>query len=156
MPTNGSMDEWIKKKLNVYNIHIYIHAHIHIHTYTYEGDKQLEFIIKIVYLFIFTCLNFSHSALDAIHLLRYFFHCSKQLLNSSVLMPFSALAIIYFTSSTSAKYFPLRTFFIWGNKKRGGKIGRTGRVGHGGHAVFGQKLLNTQRGLAGVLEDRPS
>ena len=51
------------------------------------------------------------------HLLRCSFHCSEQFLNSLSLMPFSASAIFCFTSSTSAKHFPLRTFFIWGNKK---------------------------------------
>ena len=36
----------------------------------------------------------------------------------NILMPFSASAVFCFTSSTSAKCFPLRTFFIWGNKKK--------------------------------------
>ena len=43
----------------------------------------------------------------------------------------------------------LRTFFIWGNniKVSQGKIKHIGRVGHAGHASFGQKLLNSQRGV---------
>ena len=54
-----------------------------------------------------------------------------------------------FASSTSAKCFPLRTFFIQeANKKvTWGETGWIGRVGHGGHAVFGQKLLNTQHSV---------
>ena len=42
----------------------------------------------------------------AIHLLRCFFHCSKQFLNLSILMPFSASDVFCFTSSTVAKYYP--------------------------------------------------
>ena len=48
--------------------------------------------------------------------LRLFSHRSKRFLNSSILMPFSAPAVFCFTSSTSAKHFPLRTFFIQGNQ----------------------------------------
>ena len=57
-----------------------------------------------------------------------------------VLLPFFC-----FTSFTLAKCFPLRTFFIWEPKiVAQGEIEWIGRVGHGGHAVFGQTLLNTQ------------
>ena len=57
-----------------------------------------------------------YSPLDAVYLLRCF-NCSKQFLNLSILMPFSASAVFCFTSSsTSAKCFPLRTFFIKWNK----------------------------------------
>ena len=59
-----------------------------------------------------------YSWFDVMHLLRCFSHCSKQLLNSLILMPFSASAFFCFTSSTSTKCFPLKTFFIQGNKKR--------------------------------------
>ena len=78
-----------------------------------------------------------------------FFHCSKQCLNSSISMPFSASAVFCFTSSTSAKCFPLRKFFIRGKQKKvsQGEIKWTGRMGHGDHAIFGQKLLNTQCGV---------
>ena len=70
-------------------------------------------------------------------------------LNSPVLMPFSASAVFCFSSCTSAKCFPLRTFFIQGNKQKVSwdEIGWIVRVEHGGHAVFGQKLLNTQCGV---------
>ena len=63
---------------------------------------------------------------------------SKQFLNSLILMPFSASVIFCFTSSTSAKHFPLRTFFIWGNKKKC-PLGRdwvNRESGAWGHAVF--------------------
>ena len=46
-----------------------------------------------------------------------FSHGSKQFLNSSILKHFSDSAIVCCTSSTSAKHFPLRTFFILGNKQ---------------------------------------
>ena len=52
-----------------------------------------------------------YSPFDAIHLFRRFFHCSEKFLNL-ILMPCSAFAIFCFTSSTSAKLFSLRTFFI--------------------------------------------
>ena len=65
---------------------------------------------------------------DAIHLSRHFFHCSKQFLNSLILMPFSASAIFCFTSFTLAKHFPLGPFFIWGskNKSLGARLGEQG------------------------------
>ena len=91
-----------------------------------------------------------YSPFDAIHLLRCFFHCSKQFLNSSILMPFSVSAIFCFTSSTSAKHCPLRTFFHSGKQQKKVPLGKNrwiGRVGYGGHAVFGQKLVNIQCSL---------
>ena len=59
----------------------------------------------------------TYSPFDEIHLSRCFLHCSKQFLNLSILVPFSASAVFCFTSSTSAKHFLLRNCFIWGNKK---------------------------------------
>ena len=112
----------------------------------------MEFIyLKCV--FIPTCLNFSHlqstfSLFGAIHLSRCLFYHSEQVLNSLILMPFSASAIFCFASSPSAKHFPLRTFFIRGKQtnKNGcsGQSGWRGRVGRRGHAIFGQKRLHTQ------------
>ena len=67
-------------------------------------------------------------------------------------MPFKSASVFFcFTSSTSAKHFPLRTFFIWGNKQtkkchlRWNWVNREG--GSRGHDIFGQKLLNTQRSV---------
>ena len=79
-----------------------------------------------------------------VHLLRHFFHCSKQFLNSWILMSFTASAVFCFTSSPSAKHSSLRTFLSgetkkhrlgWDHVNKGG--------GEWGHAVFGQKLVNT-------------
>ena len=38
-------------------------------------------------------------------------------------MPFSASVIFCFSSSTLAKHFSLRTFFIWGNKQKNSLFG---------------------------------
>ena len=70
-----------------------------------------------------------YSPFDAMHLLRYFFHCSKQFLNMSVFMVFSASAICCFTSSTSAKHFPFRTIFTPGNKKSHSRQDQVNREG---------------------------
>ena len=77
--------------------------------------KHLEFIYKIlcIYFYMFKPQSPSkYSPFGAIHPSRCFFHCSKQFLNSVILMPFSTSAIFCFASSTSAKHFPLRTLFI--------------------------------------------
>ena len=94
-----------------------------------------------------------YSLFDAIHLLRHSFYWSKQFLNSSNLIPFGASAVFCFISSMSAKYFPLRTFFIQENKqtKKSLKVrllDQANRVGHRTHAIFGQKLMNTQCGVS--------
>ena len=90
-----------------------------------------------------------YSPFGPIHLLRCFFHCSKQCLNSLILMPSSASAGFCFTSSTLAHRFPWRTFFIQENKKeisgQGDQVNREG--GAGGSCCFDQKLLNTQPGV---------
>ena len=59
-----------------------------------------------------------YSPFDAIHPSRHFFHHSKQFLNSLILIGKfkTAAAVFCFTSSTLAKGFPSRTFFIQGNK----------------------------------------
>ena len=56
------------------------------------------------------------------YLLRLFPHCSKYFLNMSILMPFIVFLQFFFfcfTSFTSAKRFPLRTFFSSGKQKKG-------------------------------------
>ena len=65
----------------------------------------------------------------------FFSHCSNQFLNSSILMRFSA-AIFCFTSPTSAKHFPLSTFFIWVNKKQ------SLRVISGEQSMWADALIN--------------
>ena len=78
-----------------------------------------------------------------------------KMLSSLILMPFSASAIFCLASSTLGKCFPLRTFFIRGDKNKvtQGEMGWIGRVGYGGRAVFGQKLLNTQHREGGCAHE---
>ena len=71
---------------------------------------------------------------------RDIFPLLKTVLNSLILIPFRASAIFCFTSSTSAKCFPLRIFFSWRNKKVAwGKIRWIGRGGPGDQAFFWSK-----------------
>ena len=108
-----------------------------------KGDPRKQNLFIKNYVFILTCLNFSHlqstlHLMYAILLLRCFFYCSKQLLNSLILTPFSTSVIFCFTFSTWAKCFPLRTFFQGNNNKKVAQceIGRIGRVGYGGLMPF--------------------
>ena len=113
-------------------------------------------------IFIFTCLNVSHLQ-STLHWMQYtywdiFSTAQNVFFNLLVLMPFSASATFCFTSSTLAKCFSLRTFFIQGNKQKKvsqGEIRWIGRVGHRGHAAFGQKLLNTQCGVGRCARKSP-
>ena len=75
-----------------------------------------------------------YSPFDVLHLLRHFFHCSKRFLNLLIVVPFSVCAVFCFTSSTSAKHLPLRTFFYLGNKQKmllGAKSGEQKRLRRG-------------------------
>ena len=69
---------------------------------------------------ILTCLNFSQCP-STLPLIQYtywlFFTAQNNFWTHWFVMPFSASAIFSFSSSTSAKRFPLRTFFIQGEKK---------------------------------------
>ena len=94
----------------------------------YRGNppKWNIFMKKLyIYLYMFKLQSPSkYSPSDAIHLSRYFFHCSKQFLNSSSLTLFNASAIVCFVSSTLAKNFPLRTFFSSGETKKKSHLGQ--------------------------------
>ena len=72
-------------------------------------------------------------------------------------MPFSASAGFCFTSSTTAKGFHLRTFFIRGNKKKchSGWDWVNREAGQGCHAILGQKLLNIQHGVGRCARKSP-
>ena len=89
-----------------------------------RGDPpKMKFIYKklCIYSHVFKLQSPSkYSPFDATQLQKCFLHCSKQFLNWSILMPFSASAFCSFvclTSSTWAKRFPLRTFFRLGKQK---------------------------------------
>ena len=129
---------------------------------TYKGvpPKTQNLFIKTC-VFILTCLNFSHLQ-STLHLMQYtygdtFFHCSKQFLNSLVLMPFSAYAIFCITSSTSAKCFLLRTFFIQGNTQKS-HLGwdQVNRQGRACRVIFTKHWWILSTVWAGVLINHPS
>ena len=86
-----------------------------------------------------------YSPFDVIHILRCFFHCSKQFWTCwfwclLVLLPF------LFHLFHISKMFPFEDFISSEKQKKvtQDKIGWIGRVKHRGLAVFGQKRLNTQ------------
>ena len=61
------------------------------------------------------------------------------------------MLLLFFVSPLPiSKMFPFEDFFHPGKQKTivfWGDIGWIGRVGHRGHAIFGQKLMNTQHGV---------
>ena len=94
---------------------------------TRGAPKNQKLFIKN-YLFILTCLNFRHLP-SALHFTEYtyrerFHLCSKQFLDLLMLMPFHDSVIFCLTSSTSAKHFPLMTFFIWRQTNKKSHLGQ--------------------------------
>ena len=83
-----------------------------------------------------------YSPHDVVHLLSLFFHCSKQCLNSSILMSFHASAVFLFQLFHIGKMFPFEDIFHPGKQKEincSQQDWVPERVGPGVHAVFGQK-----------------
>ena len=74
-----------------------------------------------------------YSPFDLIHVSRLFLHCLKQFLNVSIFMLLRTSTVFCFISSTLAKGFPLRTFFIRGNK----------------NSLLGRDLMNWEGGTWG-------
>ena len=104
---------------------------VDIHGKNMRGDppKSQNLFTKIV--FIPTCLNFSHFQ-STLHLMQYtyqdiFFYCSKQFLNSSILIPFSASAGFLFHLFYISKMFPFEDIFHLG-KQTTKKVAR-GKMG---------------------------
>ena len=119
--------------------------------YIYSPKTQ-EFIYKklCIYSYMFKLqLPSKYPPFDAIHLWRCFFHCSKQFVSFLILMPFSVSAIFLFHSSTLTKCLPLRTFFIWENKKS--QLGWD-QVNREGGAW---SLLNTKQGVGWCTRESP-
>ena len=85
-----------------------------------------------------------YSPFDAIHLSGHFLHCSEQLLNSSILMPFSASAVFCINSSTLAKHFLLRTLFHLGKLKKKYVEVRSGEQGGWGAKTAEHSALSGQ------------
>ena len=124
---------------------------IHVYTGIHERQPQSRnlFIKVCIYSYLLKLQAPSkYSPFDAINLWKYFFHCSKQFLNLSILMTFSVSTVFCFISFTS-KHILWRTFFIQGNNKkkafRWDWVNRDGRAW--GHAIFGQKLLSVHCGM---------
>ena len=111
------------KKLQMFYENFYI-MYFSSYNHTYGGIPQKTVLIKDC---VFNCST----------PIKMFFPLLKMFLNSCILMPFSASAVFCFTSSTSAKCFPLRTFSIWETNKKvaGGEIRWTDRVGHWGQVM---------------------
>ena len=86
-----------------------------------KTQKDPELIKYCV--FILICLNFSHLQ-NTLHLMQYtyrevFSHCSKQFLNSSILMPFKCLCCFLFHLFHIGKPFPpFEDFFHPGKQKK--------------------------------------
>ena len=80
-----------------------------------DPPKNPDLFIKSVYLFLMFQLQLpsKYAPFAAIHLLRLFFHCSKQLLNLSILIPLSISAIFCCHLFHIDKIF----FFMQVNKK---------------------------------------
>ena len=119
-----------------------------------DPPKNPDLFIKSVYLFLMFQLQLpsKYAPFAAIHLLRLFFHCSKQLLNLSILIPLSISAIFCCHLFHIDKIF----FFMQVNKKSClVTLGKWGGVRHKGHAVLCQKLLNTQHSLDGCACKSP-
>ena len=120
------------------------------------GTKNTQNLFIKNCIFILTCLNFS-CLQSTFHLMQYTYadnfpqlRTVFELVNFDT--PFSASAVSCFTSSTSAKRFPLRTFINQENKNqscsRRDRMNREG--GAQGSCCFWSKLLNTQHGCGQV------
>ena len=97
-----------------------------------------------------------YSPFDAVHLLRLFSHCSKQFLNSSILMPFGASAVFCFTSSTVAKHFPLRTLLMVRGELLRARLGGQRRWGTWVMLLMVKNCWALSAVWAGALINHPS
>ena len=129
---------------------------IYIYICIYKGGhkKTLEFIYKklCAYSYMFKLQSPSmYSPFDATHLWDVFSTAQ----NSFWTHQFWCLLVLltFFVSPLPlGKTFPFKDFFHLGKHKKDKKVTWVkiqwiGRVGHGGRAIFGQKLLNTQHGV---------
>ena len=123
------------------------------------NPKTWKLFIKYC-VFVLTCFKLQspskHSPFDAVPLGRHFFHCLKQFLNLSILMPFSASAAFFYHLCHIGKTFPFEEFvFICWEKSHFRRVGWIRMVGHKGNSLFGQKLLNTQHGVGRCAHKSP-
>ena len=131
---------------------------VFIHSHTTGDPPQIEFTYKnCVYSYMFKPhVTFKILSTRCNIPIETFFHCSKKSLNSSVLMPFSASAVFCYLFHIGKK-FPFKDYFHQGQQKKitQGEIRWIERVGHGDHAVFHQKLLNTQHSMGRCAPKSP-
>ena len=90
--------------------------------YIYEGNPPKWNLFIKNGVFILTILNFSHLQ-STLYLMQYtyqdiFFHCSKQFLNSLILMLCSAPATFWFHLYHIGKMVPFEDFFDLGKQKK--------------------------------------
>ena len=110
---------------------------------TYEGAPQIGiYLLKIVYSYMFKLATFRALSIWCNTSTKTFFHCSKQFLNLSIFMLFSAPAffVCLFHFFHICITFPFEGFFRPGKQTNKnvtwGEIRWIRRVGHGGHGVL--------------------
>ena len=121
--------------------------------YTFRYTRGMPQTLNLFFkncVFFLTCLNFSHLQ-NILLLMQYIywdiFSTAQNHFQTRQFWRLLVLLLLFcFTSSASAKRFPLRTFFIHKQTKKvtWGEIRWIGRVGHHDYAVFAQKLLSAQ------------
>ena len=116
------------------------------------GSNNSEFIyLKIVYFFlhVYKPVTFKVLSIGCNATFKMFFLLLKAVFEFVIFMHFSACALFVSPLPHQQNVSLAGLFFIWRNRKKVAwdEMGWIGRVGHGGHAIFGQKLLNPQRGV---------
>ena len=111
-------------------------------------------------LFILTCLNFSHLQ-STLHLMQYTCWVIFSTAENSFWTHWHLCLLVFlpfFVSPLShiGKCFPLKTFFIQGNKSLSSEIRWIRSEGQGDHEIFGQKLLTLSIAWIGVLLNHSS
>ena len=117
--------------------------------HTWGHTKTRNLFVRMVYLLLHVQIPATFSVLSVwrsiliemfVRLLKRVFELDFVLL---VLRDFSDSAVFCFTSSISTKCFPFRAFLHLGKQTKKKSCLQQERVGHEGHAILGQKLLNT-------------
>ena len=127
---------------------MYVCMHTYVFVYTYMGGPQNNLFIKKC-VFVFTCLNFGHLQ-STLHLMQYSYGDVSSIAKNGFWTHWFWCLLVFccflFHPFHISKTFLFEDFFHLGKTKKvsQGKSRWVERVGFGGHAVFGQKLLNTQ------------
>ena len=138
-------------KLQIYTW-LRIFSQINFKAEEYEGrPPKMEFINKIfcTYSYMFKLQSLSkYSPFDAIHLWRHFFPLLKNRFWTHQFWCILVFLLFFVSALPHQQNIPLWGPFSSGETNKGHLGLRSGeeggwRVEHGGHAIFGQKLLNT-------------